>query len=79
MGHRWCEDERANRLHCFNPPPDDRDDDRVLAGDVALCGWLFDGTQGGGLRAVADWRTPRADRSICHDCNLRWERSRAPA
>ena len=56
-----------------------RFDPRLFAVRSVAKGNLFDGAQGGGLRAVADWRTPRADRSICHDCNLRWERSRAPA
>jgi hypothetical protein len=75
MGHQWCQDETADRLHCFNPP-DDRRDDRILAGDVALCGWVFQGAARTGLRVVTDWRSPLGDRSICHDCNLKWERSR---
>jgi len=74
MGLQWREDERANRLHCFNRP-DDRDGGQVLAGEVALCGWVFDGAPAAGLRLVAEWRSPRGDRSICHDCNVKWERS----
>jgi hypothetical protein len=73
MGYQWLEDERANRLHCFGPPPDGG---QPRAGDLALCGWVFDGAPAAGLRPVADWRSPRGDRSICHDCNVKWERSR---
>jgi hypothetical protein len=75
MDYQWREDERANRLHCFGPQPDSRQDDKVLPGAVALCGWVFDGVPAAGLRSVSEWRAIQGDRSICHDCNVRWERS----
>ena len=42
---------------------------------AALCGWIFEGVAVAGMTQIAEWRAVKGDRSICHDCNLRWERS----
>jgi len=69
MGHRWCEDGERHRLHCFETKATE-----VAGGAVALCGWMFQGVAVAGLTETAAWRAVSGDRSICHDCNLRWER-----
>jgi len=73
MGHQWCKDEKANRLHCFEMKPSGGNG-KVAPGDVALCGWVFEGVAASGMTAVGDWRAVQGNRSICHDCNLRWDR-----
>jgi hypothetical protein len=70
MGQRWCEDGKRNRLHCFETKAAE-----VAAGAVALCGWVFEGVTAAGLTEAAQWRAISGDRSICHDCNVKWERA----
>jgi hypothetical protein len=74
MGYQWREDERANRLHCFDVKRADADE-QVVQGAVALCGFIFDGVPARGMTSTADWRAVKGDRSICHDCNVKWERN----
>jgi hypothetical protein len=69
MGHRWCEDGTRNRLHCFEVKSD-----KVATGTAALCGWVFAGVPAAGLTQAVEWRAVEGDRSICHDCNVKWER-----
>ena len=71
MGHRWCEDGTRNRLHCFELVAADA---KLAAGAVALCGWVLEGAAAVVLAETAQWRAPEGDRSICHDCNVKWER-----
>jgi len=74
MGLQWREDEKQNRLHCFQTKPAGGTE-RVAPGDVALCGWIFEGVAASGMMEVAEWRAVQGDRSICHDCNLKWDRA----
>jgi len=74
MGHQWREDEKQNRLHCFETKLAGGTE-RVGPGDLALCGWVFEGAAASGMIVVAEWRAVQGNRSICHDCNLRWERA----
>ncbi len=68
MGLQWREDEKRNRLHCFAT----QEAEPVAPGNVALCGWVFEGTISAGLISVAEWRAVQGDRAICHDCNIQW-------
>jgi hypothetical protein len=67
MSHRWCEDRNRHRLHCFHT-----DADEVAPGTVALCGWVLEGGAAAALIEM-EWRAVSGDRSICHDCNVKWE------
>ena len=73
MAHRWREDKKASVQHCFDLEPMDPDE-KVSEGDKALCGWVYDGVEAGGMRTPYELRIQGHEVAICHACHLSWGR-----